>query len=185
MTEEQVFLEFKRGNVEPVYLYLYKALLLYASRCLGNEMSFMAEDCVQDAIYKAYETKGRIASVYAFKAYLYTCVHNRAMSVLRKQVAMDNYLSDYEEEESRNVMIEQEIMNLLFEAIDALPERYRKVFDLNFEEGLRNADIADRLNMSVGMVKKQKAFIVRFLREELRRKTDKDYLNAILLFLQF
>ena len=51
---EQLLSEFKSGNIGTFYNELYAKLLVYASRHLGPDYAFLAEDCVQDAVYKAY-----------------------------------------------------------------------------------------------------------------------------------
>lgn len=50
MFDEKIFTDFQRGKIEPLYQNMYGDLLLYASRRLGGDVAFMAEDCVQDAI---------------------------------------------------------------------------------------------------------------------------------------
>lgn len=181
MIEDDVFRDFQRGKIEPLYRKLYGKLILYASRQLGDEASFMAEDCVQDAIYKVYEMRDTFHSAATFKAYLYSCVHNRAISILRRQVAQENYLASHEEEYQSSLM-EQEVLDLLFDAIRSLPERYRRLFDLSFEQGLKNAEVAALLNISESAVKKQKAALIKQLRDELVRRTGDDYLALLLLW---
>lgn len=182
MTEEDIFEEFRRGNIEPLYKHLYSKLLLFASRRLGEEASFMAEDCVQDAIYRTYQMRSTLRSAFVFKSYLYSCIHNQAISILRKQMAKENYLANCEEEEFQYGMIEQEVLDLLFDSIQSLPERLHKLFDLSFEQGLKNAEVAALLNVSESAVKKQKAQLIQHLRKELLRKTGKDYMNFLFFF---
>ena len=179
---EDIFAEFKTGRLESFYQKLYGGLLLYASRQLEPNFSFLAEDCVQDAIYKVYEMRDTFHSAATFKAYLYSCVHNRAISILRRQVAQENYLASHEEEEYQSSLMEQEVLDLLFDAIRSLPERYRRLFDLSFEQGLKNAEVAALLNISESAVKKQKAALIKQLRDELVRRTGDDYLALLLLW---
>lgn len=179
MVDEEVFREFQSGKIEALYNVMYSRLILYASRRLGEEASFMAEDCVQDAIYKTYQVRDTFHSASVFKSYLYSCVHNQAMSILRKQMAQENYLSTYEVEDFQNCFLEQEVLDLLFDSINSLPEKYRRIFDLSFEQGLKNAEIAALLNVSESAVKKQKAHLIQQLRDDLLRKTGKDYMSLL------
>lgn len=78
-TPEHVLAEFKSGKLETFYKNTYGQLLLYASRYLGNDYSFLAEDCVQDAIYKAYQQRETFSSVSTFKSFLYSCIRNAAI----------------------------------------------------------------------------------------------------------
>ena len=158
MTDEKIFIDFQQGKIDSLYKYMYSKLILYASRCLGGEMSFMSEDCVQDAIFKAYQERDTFLSAAAFKSFLYVCVHNQSVSILRKQMAQENY---------------------------SLPEKHRRLFDLSFEQGLKNAEIAELLNVSESAVKKQKAGLIKMVREEMMRRTDKDFLGFLLLILLY
>ncbi len=56
------------------------------------------------------------------------------------------------------------------------------LFDLSFEQGLKNAEVAKILSVSESAVKKQKAFLIQRLRDELKKTTDKDFMR-LLLFL--
>lgn len=185
MTDEEIFADFKRGKLEALYHTLYRPLLVYASRCLGDDASFMAEDCVQDGIYRTYELRHTLHSPLVFKSYLYASVHNRAISILRKQRSEENYLSSHEEEEEDFQLnfIEQETLSLLFEAIDNLPPRLRRLFDLSFEQGLKNTEVAAILNVSGSAVKKQKAALIAHLRDDLKKKTGGDFMNMMLFIL--
>lgn len=183
MIEEEIFSDFQRGKMEPLYRKMYGQLMLYASRQLGDEAAFMAEDCVQDAIYKVYELRDTFHSAAVFKSYLYSCIHNQAVSILRRQTAQENYLARREDEDFQSSLVEEEVLDMLFDAIRALPERYRRLFDLSFEQGLKNAEVAALLNVSESAVKKQKASLIKQLRDELVRRTGDDYLPLFLLLL--
>ena len=62
MTEDEIFIDFQQGKIDSLYHTLYGRLMSYASRCLGEDASFMSEDCVQDAIYKLMEMLGLVGS---------------------------------------------------------------------------------------------------------------------------
>ncbi len=70
----------------------------------------------------------------------------------------------------QNSVIDQETQLLLYRAIQSLPERERRIFELGFIEGLKNADIAVELNVSESTVKKTKAKALDILRQKLPRE---------------
>ena len=182
---EQVFQEFKAGRIERFYQEAYAKLLVYASRILGGDYAFLAENCVQDAVCKAYEQRETFNSSIAFKAFFYTCIHNMTIDILRKNRAQANYLAQQEVETNfLNGIIEQETLNLLHDAIRRLPEKYRRIFELHFEEGLKNAEIAQRLGVTESAIKKQKAQMLELLRKDLKQKLGDDR-TALLMFLHF
>lgn len=179
---ESMLAEFKSGKISTFYNELYAKLLVYASRHLGADYAFLAEDCVQDAIYKAYEQRASFKSILTLKAFLYSCIHHAAIDILRKNNAQSNYLSQQEDQtEFLNSIIEQETLNLLYDSIERLPEKYRRIFELHFEQGLKNAEIAKLLNVTESAVKKQKAQMLDLLRKDLQKKTGNHFLTATLL----
>ena len=166
---EQIVDDFRSGKIDSLYADVYPSLLVYASHQLGADYAFLAEDCVQDAIYKMYSIRETFDNAAHFKAYLFAAIHNKAVSVLRKGQSRQHYLKDKKDfdEDLQASIIEQETLDLLYEAIDKLPKDLRHVFDLSFVEGLKNEEVAKLLECSVGTVKNRKAAIINFLRLSL------------------
>lgn len=182
MEEKKVYEEFLKGEIDAFYRHRYSAMVLYASRQLGDDMAFLAEDCVQEAIFKTYKQRKTFVSPSALKAYLYACIHNNAISHLRKQQAKDNYTAESDDEAVfERGLIEQETIELLFDAIGRLSERYRRIFELSFERGMKNAEVAAILGVSESAVKKQKYALISTLREDLLKHTDSDFVVFLLL----
>ena len=65
-----------------------------------------------------------------------------------------------------------------------MPEKYRRIFELNFREGLKNAEIAALLGVTESAVKKQKATMIELVRKSLKEKTG-DPLLAAFIVLRF
>ncbi len=179
---EYIFEEFKEGRIAPFYEKMYPELLSYTTRLLGEDFAFLSEDCVQDVVFEAYQRRSTFTSLLQWKIFMYTCVRNKAISVLRKGQAQRNYLAqlDEDEEEISVGFIEQETITLLYEAINALPQKYRTIFEMSFEQGLKNAEIAQALQMAEITVKKRKGKMIELLRLDLQRKMDKELLCLLL-----
>ena len=64
-------------------------------------------------------------------------------------------------------MVEEELAAALKEAMGALPERCREVFELSRVQGLRYAEIAAVLGISIKTVEGQMGRALRILRERL------------------
>jgi RNA polymerase sigma-70 factor (ECF subfamily) len=168
--EATILAAFHRGELEPFYREVYPAILLFASRYLGDRMDFLAEDCVQDAIFDAWKRRERFPSLPSLRSFLYTSIRNDIVSLSRKERARRRYLSLQEEETRFNTsVIDQETRLLLHNAIAALPPRERQVLEMSFIEGLKNAEIAERLALSDSSVKKYKTSAIRLLRQKLAR----------------
>jgi RNA polymerase sigma-70 factor (ECF subfamily) len=169
--EEQVLLGFINGDIDHFYAGMYSKLLAYAVRCLGSNYSFLAEDCVQDAIVSSYEKRSTFELAWQLKGYVYTCVHNNCIELLRKTMREDKFASqqktDIDEEVSAG-MIEQETYDLLHRAIDELPDQYRQIFELNYEQGLKMKEVADALDITFEALKKRKIKMFNLLRERFK-----------------
>ena len=134
----QMLNEFKQGRLEMLYRRLYPALLLYAVRYAGEQNGFLAEDCVQNAVFNAWKRRLQFESVESLKSFLYISIKNEIVSLHRKAKASERYLSQLEDEVFfQNSVIDQETQLLLYYAIRSLPERERQIFELSCIEGLK------------------------------------------------
>lgn len=187
MNDELLYKDFYSGTMEAVYDNIYPALMLYATKILGYDYSFLAEDCVQDSIYKTYLNRIQITSASQLKSYLYTSVRNKAISILRKGSSKKNFLkaAHISQDDITIEFIEQETLRMLFTAIDKLPESYRDIVSMSFEEGLKNAEIAVRLGISESAVKKRKAKMLKNLRHSMKDKENLERIIFILTTLEF
>lgn len=166
--ETQIWIDFRKGKLESFYREVYSGLILYALKYLGEENEFLAEDCVQNAVFSAWKRKDKFDSIYTFKSFLYTSIKNEIVSIHRKNSAKERYVSQLENEAFfQNSVIDQEAQTILYNAIEKLPEKARIVFEMSFIEGLKNVEIAKKLGLSDSSVKKYKASALEFLREKL------------------
>lgn len=162
-----VYSQFMEGRIKAFYRDAYAALIVYAERLLGRGLSYLAEDCVQDAVFETYGKRGEMRSAAHLKQFLYRCVHNNAVSFLRKARSHDRYLSadpgDVEGDCSLE-LVRQETLERLAFALEQLPPELREMARLVFQEGLSGQDIAARLGLSLSGVKKRKARLLERLR---------------------
>ncbi|MBR2291140.1 MAG: sigma-70 family RNA polymerase sigma factor [Prevotella sp.] len=168
---EQIYDDFKRGHIDSLYREGYASMKAFAARYLTDAYAMMAEDCVQDAIVKAYDTRHTFTSPSQFKAFLYTCIRNSCVSVLRKTTSRANYIAQQdtvEEERLSAAIIEQETLDLLRQAISELPEKYRKVFELGYEQGLSYAEAAKQLGITIDGYDKRRARMITLLRKRFK-----------------
>ncbi len=166
---EKAYRQFVGGDIGFFYTYLFPDMMLYASSCLPGQLAIMAEDCVQNAVEKAYWRRGEFTSASQWKAFLITCIRNKAISYQRNATAADRYQEfigniNEAEEDILIAYIRQETLQRLYAAIDALPPDMRRLLQMSFEEGLKNAEIAERLGVAEITVKKQKARLIAMLR---------------------
>ena len=106
----------------------------------------------------------------ALKSYLYLVTKNQCLNYLKHARIEQEYLSSIEEREQTtfffNQIVEQELLALLSDAIQDLPEQTGLVFQLVME-GFDNAEIAEKLNLSIDSVKSHKKRGKQFLKSRL------------------
>ncbi len=145
-----------KRRFETEFRKLYLPLGMYALRYVGDTDS--AEDTVQNAFLKAWQTIGNGSDIADFKAFMYRCVRNECISFLRRQ---ERFVGIEEVPEVEDTDIDTSERDArIWRAIDELPDRCREVFLLSKRDGLSNEEIAAELDISVKTVKNQmtKAF---------------------------
>ena len=103
------------------------------------------------------------------KSYVYSSVHNNAISLLRKSASHDAYLCNQklESDDLAATLVMQDALEMLYNAVKNLPDELQHLFRLHIEDGLRLREVAEQLNLSASGVKKQKARMIRLLRKEM------------------
>lgn len=154
-----------------VYQRYYKPMVLFAMRFVEDQQ--VAEDVVEDVIVAVWENGKVFESKLMFEGYIYNSVRNKCINVLRHSNAHARYECEMKAlEDGFHIDIEDadafEMQYVrLFEAMDELPNRCREVLEL-YIEGLSNADIAERLALSIETVKTHRKRALAMLRERLQ-----------------
>lgn len=134
---------------------LYK---LYASKlftlCLKYSKNFVeAEDNLQDAFLTIFKKIKQYKSNGSFEGWMKRIVINTALQRYRKESVLDVIKDDNIKEEPVEVDTEDVSIDYLLQLIQALPDRYRLVFNLYVLDGYSHKEIAALLNISVGTSK--------------------------------
>ena len=168
--DSQTLENFRKGDLESLFLEIYPSLLRYATRVLGDNHAQLAEDCIQDAVYKVYLKRKRFNHPFELKAFLYTAVHNQMVDICRKHHLQVNYAKSIEWVENSPVdsFLLQETLDLLYHAINKLPDDLKKIYELAFEQHKKGAEIAQELNLSTSTVARQKSRLIEVLRKQFK-----------------
>ena len=118
---------FVAGKMAPFYDRYFPGMVMYASRLLGSDLDWMADDCVQDAVLDTFQKRASFTSAEQWRAHILVCIRNRAVSALRKLSAMRNYTesgdSPLHETDATHALIENETLDTLYAAIRNLPAK--------------------------------------------------------------
>ncbi len=127
----------------------------------GLQDSHEAEDAAQDAFVRAWMALPNFRGQSQFRTWLYRIVTNvcyNRMPKLRRQMAAmgDDQVIDVPDEDSDDPADEVEASQrraYLHEQIDELPESYKILVTLRYQQGLSYDEIASVLSLPLGTVK--------------------------------
>lgn len=146
------------------YVRLYSFALNYV------EDNFIAEEIVENTLLKIWQKRNKLDKVLNLKAYLYTMVKNSCIDYNKK----DNHLVRLDIAKHDAIplkdqfIIEEETYALLYQALETLPEKCRRVFELSCIEGVKYKDIAEDLQISLNTVKSQRARAIVLLKTHFK-----------------
>ena len=167
---QEAYEQFLQGKIDVFYKEVYPSLLVFTRRLLPGDLVYLAEDCVQDSIFKLYSQRRRMTSSERAKSFLYICIHNTVVSYIRKDNSRQHFIrqdkADFEDDFSVE-LIRQETIDELVAAVDRLPEDMRQLCVMIFREGMKTAEIARQLNITERGVKKKKRRLLNLLRKSL------------------
>lgn len=144
----------------------------------------IAKEIVQDAFVSLWEKRDTIDMDKPVKSYLTMIIHNKCTNHLRDNRKFDQYILKAEnllelpEDESTDLMEQEELSTKIAAAIAELPEKCREIFVLNRYENLKYQQIADKLQISVKTVETQMSKALQHMRIKLS-----GYINVLVLFL--
>jgi len=133
----------------------------------------LAEEIVQDVFLKIWQNRTSLTEVDSFKAYLFVIARNYTFDCL-KQINRKKK----REKEWANTLVNHSLTEPIesstynsHEKIDRiikrLPPRQKKIYTLR-SEGMKQAEIAQNLNISTETVKKHTYLAMRFLKDQLK-----------------
>lgn len=186
LAESQARAALQEGNetaFEMLFRTYYKPLCQYAWSFLNDKDE--AEEVVQAAFITIWDKKDQIEIQTSVKSYLYRTVRNSCLNVIKHEkvkkvhVAHEMAVGDVSYNNASQTVIASELEGRISEAMKALPEQCRLVFQLSRFEELKYAEIAAQLNISVKTVENQMGKALRIMRDQL-----KDYLPLFLIFMK-
>jgi RNA polymerase sigma-70 factor (ECF subfamily) len=160
--------------------YYYPGLCVYAQKLVSIPEQ-EAKDLVQDVFVKFWNDREKTDIRFSIRSYLFVSVKNKCFDLHRKrntdlkvqEITKDHDITD----ESFDTYVLSELETLFNKSLEKLPERCREVFELSRFNGLKNREIAAKLNLSEKTVENQVTKALHILKEEL-----KDYLPLLALF---
>ena len=183
--ERQLVIQLKDGN-QASYKVLYDkyAPMLFAFSRKYLQTQEDAEEIVQEVFLRIWEKKENIDEYQSFSSYVIQAAKYRIYNGFRKKVNEQAYLDFlmYADDSSRNFteldVNYHAVKKKAESAISAMPPKRQEIFRLSREDGLKNREIAERLQISIKTVENQMGLALKFLKDELS-----EYQMLIFLFL--
>lgn len=176
--EKQLADLLRDGNVyvyELIFRRYYKSLCGFAVRFIQQPED--AEEIVQDVFLKLWEKKNTLLITTSLKSYLFRSTYNSCMNALSHAKIENRYAAFIRDYLLRNPysfnpvmdsLVYKDMNNKITAAIEQLPEACREIFKMSRFDGLKYAEIASKLNISVKTVETQISRALAKLREELK-----------------
>ncbi|SKC86675.1 RNA polymerase sigma-70 factor [Ohtaekwangia koreensis] len=155
------------NTFEQLFRELFKPLCSFSFKYVGDWDE--AKGLVHDVFVTVWEKFDTLPSDTNYRSYLYTAVRNRSLNHIRdnkKHVILENVKEEALVE--NNTSLETSELEREIEiGIQSLPEKCRMVFELNRMEGLKYAQIAEKMGISIKTVEAQMSKALSVLREHL------------------
>lgn len=174
-----------KESFQRIYKESYDALVGFAESYVARRD--VAEDIVQEVFAGLWEKNVHFLSRAALNSYLYTSVKNSSLDFLKHQDVENRYAERFLSDAKENrweAELDEEVMKLLFQAIDHLPERCREIFLMHLD-GFSNEEIACQLHLSILTVKTQKKKAMKVLREYFNAPERQSLLSCQIGWLYF
>lgn len=164
---KEIFLKTRNGDekaFESLYRMYFPRLFSYTKKIVDDDS--IAKDIIQNIFIKIWENP-KILKVENPEAFLFKIIKNASLNFLRHLKVIDNvkikvkekylgeelYYIDFVGNEPVE-LIHQELQAKLNRVFNSLPPKSREVFALSRNEGLKNREIAEKLNISIKSVEK-------------------------------
>lgn len=125
------------------------------------------EDLAQEAFIKAFNSLAKFDKQFAFSTWLYKIASNNCIDYIRKRklntISIDKEIETSDDDFKFEIpdndykpdreIIESERKQVLEDAINSLPEKYKTVIMLRHTEDMEYEEIAQKLKLPLGTVK--------------------------------
>ena len=173
VTDSELLERLRRGDTsafDTIFRTWYGPLVGTAERMLRDRA--VAEELVQDVMLELWRRRETLAADGSAQAYLFQATRNRVLNHLRHLRIEQRSEPEIRGESSSSpradsALVHEELDVAVQKAVQALPDRCREVFELSRVHGLKYAEIAKTLGISVKTVESQMGKALRHMRSRL------------------
>lgn len=161
------------AGIELLFRWYYAALCNHAIRFVSSRE--VAEDIVSEVFSALYLQKPLYEQKNSFRAWLFTCVRNKAFNYVRLELRRNSPIDSAERMEAPDQQPDEiteyeELYHDMQNAVNTLPTRRRSIYIMSRMEGKKHEEIALELGISVNTVKEHMSQALRQIRSALKEK---------------
>jgi len=179
----------KELSFEEVYYTFYRPIFFFTKQLITDE--FDTQDLVADTFAKYYKQRHGFHQLEQAKSFLFTTARNAALNHLRHQKLKTDKGTDIAEALQQqsaedhffDKLVLTELMIIVSEEVQRLPEKQQAVFRLSYFEDKSTEEIAQELHITPEAVYNNKKRAVEKLRVILKNKDLRLYLAFIKIFI--
>lgn len=145
----EVYQDFTNQKSMEKIIDTYGNCLMRFINCYIND-TYQAEDLMMEVLVELLVRKPLFDNEFQFRAYLYRTAKNKSINYLHKRKKLvtlnEEVLQDIDLLE--NTLYNSALDKKLQQALQKINIKYRQVLDLSYYEGMKNAEIAQVLNIN-------------------------------------
>jgi len=150
----------------------YNKLASFVQRLTKSHSA--TEELVQDVFVKVWVNRSELTSIDKFESWMYIIARNHVFNHLKKtareyqqqQAWLELVSADNLETAGHSDAVD--MYSFIERSIEKLPPQQKKIYLLKRQNGLRNEEIAQQLNISMETVKKHFTLALRFIKDHAR-----------------
>jgi len=166
---------FREGSEDAftvIYKRLYQRVYMYARKYIDAVDE--AQDLTAETFLQLLQGNREFSSLDGVAAFLYVTVRNKCFNLLKhRQMKTSHHASMLRTPETHDPadlleeQVRMEVLEKIYAEVNKLPDRMKEIFLLSYLEGLKPAQIAERLQIKAQTVTNQRVTAVKLLQQML------------------
>jgi RNA polymerase sigma-70 factor (ECF subfamily) len=159
------------GQFESLFRSSYVSLVRYAKTLIKDHDT--AEEIVQDLFFRIWKDKEKLEIESSLNGYLFRSVHNKCLHYVEHNKVVVRHAEEMShrqpesQESPLDILRYKELQAKIARILERLPERCGQIFYMSRFEGLKYAEIAEKLSVSVKTVESNMGRALKEFRKEL------------------
>ena len=167
---ENTLNDLREGNhkaFEEIFTTYFNNIKIFISAYIKSDSD--AEDLAEELFVNLWIKRESIDVSKSFNSYMHTMARNAALNFLRGKLVRESYPNNFSHSDaefsSEDDLIAKETALLIEMAVEKMPEQRKKIYQLSRNEGLKNEEIAERLNTTKRNVESQLSLALKDIRK--------------------